>query len=115
MSRYIRQVTVASVGDDGQSRIADGQVTVFGTSLDAEICALYLAGAGVGRLRLRAELAELVRNLNSEIQLESFECETEFGAELDGVHILSQKESALARGSQVARDVIAGLLRGSGS
>ena len=113
MTRYVRQVSVPSVGQEGQSRIGQGEVRVFGAGLDAQICALYLAGAGVGKLSLHHELIERVRTINSGIQLTGFDAGSDFRAELGERRIGSDKPSVLGRGSQVARDVLAGLLRGN--
>ena len=115
MARYARQRAVSSVNESGQSRIQAGRARVFGTGLDARICALYLAGAGVGSLTVAPTLLEGVRELNSEIVVEFAEGEDTFCVEIDGTRLHSEKESALGRGSQVARDVLAAFLRGSRS
>jgi hypothetical protein len=53
--RYARQIALSDVGPDGQERICRARVAVVGGDLSADIAALYLAAAGVGRvIRLRA-------------------------------------------------------------
>jgi hypothetical protein len=115
MNRYARQLAVPSVNVSGQSRIQAGKVRIFGTGLDAEICALYLAGAGVGTLIVAPILLAGVRGINSEITVESMEGEDALRVEIDGRRLHSEKDSALGRGSQLARDVLAAFLRGSHS
>ena len=69
MTRYARQISIAGVGEDGQARLRGAAVTVHGDRLDAEVCALYLAGAGVGRLTVHGSLAERCREQNGEISV----------------------------------------------
>jgi molybdopterin/thiamine biosynthesis adenylyltransferase len=70
VARYARQVAVAGVGAPGQARIAAARVEVDGDGFDAEVAALYLAGAGVGRLRVAARVAVACRALNTAIEVE---------------------------------------------
>ena len=53
MQRYARQTKLAGVGEPGQLRIANARVDVPFDGLAGEVAARYLAGAGVGRLRVR--------------------------------------------------------------
>jgi molybdopterin/thiamine biosynthesis adenylyltransferase len=69
MKRYARQIAVPGIGEIGQRRISSIEVEVRGSHPAAEICALYLAGAGVKCLAVAPELAERVRALNSEVEL----------------------------------------------
>jgi hypothetical protein len=68
-SRYARQIAVPGVGTSGQAAIARADVTVDGDDLAAEVCALYLAGAGVGTLRVPPTLAERCRRLSSDVRV----------------------------------------------
>jgi hypothetical protein len=69
MSRYARQIAVPGVGEIGQEKISSIEVEVRGSDLAAEICALYLAGAGVRRLAVSPAIAARVRAINSEVEL----------------------------------------------
>jgi hypothetical protein len=53
MDRHARQSRLPEIGAAGQSRIAGADVTVRLDGFAGEVAARYLAGAGVGRLRVR--------------------------------------------------------------
>ena len=113
MSRYARQISVKSVGQQGHSKVRNGAVEICGHGLDAQICALYLAGAGVGTITCDARLAEQVRAINSDVTIrEKTSPTTDFVAVCGSDSFRSDKSNELGRGSQVARDVIACFLRG---
>jgi hypothetical protein len=57
MHRHARQVRLAEVGEAGQARLAVATVDVWLEGAAGEIAARYLAGAGVGRLRVKDPLA----------------------------------------------------------
>jgi hypothetical protein len=68
MSRHARQVALKEVGLSGQTRIRATTVEVPLEGLAAEIAVRYLAGAGVGRLRVRdARLAEIVKETDPSV------------------------------------------------
>jgi hypothetical protein len=50
--RHQRQVSLAGIGEGGQRRLARALVSVPGSGFEAETAVRYLAGAGVGRLRV---------------------------------------------------------------
>lgn len=104
MKRYARQISIAGVGERGQARLASAAITVDGSGLDAEVCALYLAGAGVGRLSVAASIAERCREQNSEVivarDAASGVCRVRVGAEL---HEPSLELSQIERGARAAR------------
>jgi molybdopterin/thiamine biosynthesis adenylyltransferase len=52
LSRYVRQMRFAPLGEDGQQRIAAGQALVVGCGALGSVIANTLARAGVGRLRI---------------------------------------------------------------
>jgi hypothetical protein len=53
MDRHDRQARLAEVGAEGQERVAAATVEVRAGAFAAEVATRYLAGAGVGRLRVR--------------------------------------------------------------
>lgn len=66
-SRYSRQVVLREVGVNGQSLLRDSTVLMIGVGGLGSVAALYLAGAGIGRLILadqdRVELTNLQRQI----------------------------------------------------
>lgn len=52
MSRYARQTSLAEIGPEGQARLAAARIAVIGAGGLAAPALQYLAGAGVGALRL---------------------------------------------------------------
>jgi hypothetical protein len=56
--RYTRQVRLAEVGEAGQARLRESELAVRGGGVAGAIEARYLAGAGVGSLRVRDALQE---------------------------------------------------------
>lgn len=69
--RYARQTLLPEVGEVGQRRLARGEVFVHGHGAAARVCALYLAGAGVGRLVVSPRLRRQVRDLNPGVEVTS--------------------------------------------
>jgi hypothetical protein len=55
MDRHARQSKLAEIGPAGQARIARARVDVGLDGVAAEVAARYLAGAGVGGLRVPSE------------------------------------------------------------
>jgi hypothetical protein len=53
MDRHVRQVALAGVGTEGQTRIATAVVDVRLAGMAADVAARYLAGAGVACIRIR--------------------------------------------------------------
>jgi hypothetical protein len=69
-SRYSRQLAVREVGPRGQSALERAHVRVVGSDLAAEVCALYLAGAGLGALSVDPALLPACRRINADTTLE---------------------------------------------
>jgi hypothetical protein len=66
--RYGRQALV--LGARGQARVRALEVEVRGVGLGAEVCALYLAGAGVRRLAVAPSIVARVQALSTEVIVE---------------------------------------------
>ncbi|MEO7110168.1 MAG: hypothetical protein ABI183_07020 [Polyangiaceae bacterium] len=62
---------VAEVGREKQENLRHASVTVLGSDLSARVEALYLAGAGIGTLRVDEVLSGDVAALNSEVVIET--------------------------------------------
>lgn len=67
LSRYSRQIVLREVGVNGQRLLLDSSVLVIGLGGLGSVAAMYLAGAGVGRLLLadrdRVEVSNLQRQI----------------------------------------------------
>lgn len=107
MSRYARQRSIAGVGDAGQARLGAAEATVHGDGLDAEVCALYLAGAGVGRLVVHRSLAERCREQNGEIEVREGAGAGPCAVEVGGVRSTLAGEDEVLRGASLARSALA--------
>ncbi len=67
--RYSRQTKLASVGEAGQARIAEASAS-SGDGLAGWVAARYLAGAGIGELRVPSEeIAEAARATNASVRV----------------------------------------------
>ena len=71
MDRHARQARLAEVGESGQARIARATVHLRLEGAAGEVAARYLAGAGVGRLRVRdARAGEAARAVDPGVVVE---------------------------------------------
>lgn len=108
--RYLRQQNVAGVGRAGQARIEAGRVLLEGRTLDAEIAALSLAGAGVGTLHVDKGLAPACRALNSTITVEASAQPERLRVAVGGRSYTPEGVDPVARGAAAARWALARLL-----
>lgn len=109
MVRHARQARLAGVGAEGQAKIERASVDVGLDGFAADVAARYLAGAGVGRVRVRAaELAEGARALDASVRVEvapSLE-----DAELDALGLDAAAARDLARGALCALRALRAIL-----
>ncbi len=71
MNRHSRQTRLPEVGADGQARIVAATVDVPMGGLSGEVAARYLAGAGVGCVRVRtAALAAAAGSIDPAVRVE---------------------------------------------
>ena len=52
MTRYLRQITLPELGEDGQAKLRDSSVLIVGAGGLGSPTSIYLAAAGVGRIGL---------------------------------------------------------------
>jgi hypothetical protein len=72
MDRHGRQSRLADVGLAGQKRIAEATVEVRSDGLAGEVATRYLAGAGVGSLRVPSPaLAAIARSVDPAVRVEA--------------------------------------------
>ncbi len=110
MDRHTRQRRLLEVGSAGQQRIARARVDVPLAGLAAEVAARYLAGAGVGVLRVAdREAAEGARQVDPAVILEDGTSGEACTADLDGRaessvddRFESPSARALAEGARLA-------------
>lgn len=112
--RYSRQALLPEVGAAGQARFRAAQIRVAGRGTAARVCALYLAGAGVGRLELTRALAPEIEAFNPEVEVVAFDGESTFSVSLrtpDGVDTWTAPSSlAVDAGAQAALWVLKRIL-----
>jgi molybdopterin/thiamine biosynthesis adenylyltransferase len=111
MDRHARQARLAGVGAEGQARIGRASVDVRLDGFAADVAARYLAGAGVGCVRVRAEdLAEGARAIDAGVRVE---VDPSLGIEADTVDLEDPGARDLARGALHALRAIRAAIEGS--
>lgn len=88
-SRYIPQIRLAEIGKSGQEKLLDSQVLVVGCGALGSTAAMYLAGAGVGKLTVADFDTVEISNLHRQVFFKENEA-GKFKAE-----ILKEKVNAL--------------------
>ena len=107
--RYARQIAVPGVGREGQARLQSGHAAVLGDGLDAEVCAAYVIGAGVGHVRVARAIADALENADVRVELheEGGALEVEVAGERRAFTYIDDE---VERGARAARWVLARLL-----
>src|SRR5258708_5872708 len=83
--RHTRQVRLAEVGEAGQARVRVSALAVRGSGVAGAIEARYLAGAGVGSLRVRdAAQEEAARAVDGDVHVRVEEVDAEADASAMG-------------------------------
>lgn len=99
--RYVRQIMLREIGEEGQKRLASSSVLIVGLGGLGSIVAPYLNGAGIGKLGLvdndKVSLSNLHRQIlyaESQIGLPKATCAAAFLAERSGhTRLLAYEES----------------------
>jgi hypothetical protein len=115
MDRHGRQDRLAEIGSQGQARIAAATADVRLVGLAGEVATRYLAGAGVGRLRVReAGLVAVARAVDPAVRVEVVDAGADSNA---GAHsgagdfaFRDAAAAALALGAREALRVLRGIL-----
>lgn len=72
--RYSRTTMLPEIGEEGQQRLLGSTVTIVGAGALGSVCAMYLAGSGVGRLRLIDFDTIDVSNLQRQLSFTTADC-----------------------------------------
>jgi len=119
MQRYARQTKLAGVGEPGQLRIANARIDVPFDGLAGEVAARYLAGAGVGRLRVRDEqIAEAARAVDPAIAVDLIggtHASPAAGVSPASSFLRDPAALAVERGSRFALDALRAVIDGGES
>ncbi len=101
MDRHARQSRLAEIGPAGQARISRARVDVGLDGTAAEVAARYLAGAGVGCVRVRSDVAAAAaRAIDASVAVE-----------VDaGLPAAPQPEVAAGLRDPAARDLVCGAM-----
>jgi molybdopterin/thiamine biosynthesis adenylyltransferase len=98
MDRHSRQRRLSEVGDAGQARIARACVDVPFEGLAGAVAVRYLAGAGVGALRVRSErLASEARALDPGVRVEVLTADVDAGEAVDVAPLVGGLRDPAAR------------------
>jgi hypothetical protein len=110
MDRHGRQDRLAEVGSQGQARIAAATADVRLTGLAGEVATRYLAGAGVGRLRVReAGLVAVASAVDPAVRVEVVDAGVSAGA-FAGDPFRDPAAAAVAHGAREALRILRGIL-----
>src|SRR5579859_7765364 len=113
MDRYVRQMRLIEVGAEGQARLARARVEIRVGGLAGEVAARYLAGAGIGSLRVSdPACADAARAIDPTVRIEPLSrCEA--SAPREELALADPSARDLARGSLLALRAVRAALDGS--
>jgi hypothetical protein len=104
MRVFGRQAALVEVGEIGQARLDAAQAEVLAEGFVAEVAARYLAGAGVGRLRVvDPSAAASAREANPDVRVDVVEpSEADAAAPIDSLDLRDPSTRQLAAGALFA-------------
>lgn len=116
MQRYARQTKLAGVGEPGQLRIASAQIDVPLDGLAGAVAARYLAGAGVGRLRVRdSRIADAARAVDPAVAVDLFASAVPEEGPPAASPLRDPAAQAVERGARFALDALRAVIDGGAS
>lgn len=74
LSRYLPQIRLEEIGEDGQRRLMRSKVLIIGCGALGSVAAAYLAGAGIGRIGIADFDTVEASNLHRQILFTENEC-----------------------------------------
>ena len=109
IDRFSRQIILPQVGGTGQERLLHSSVAIIGAGGVLEIVALYLAGAGIGRIALRSteRVRRAVAALDPEVRVVPADA-TLRGIDADVLVACDAPPAELADAAASARPLVAG-------
>ncbi len=110
LDRHTRQTRLTAVGAEGQARLAGASGEVRLDGFAADVAARYLAGAGIGCVRVRSEeAAGGARAIDANVRVE---VDPSLGVVVDAVDLDDASARDLARGAMCALRTIRAALEG---
>lgn len=95
MERYVRQISLAEIGEEGQRRLSEAKVLIVGAGGLGSPAAMYLTAAGVGHIGLMDDDAVGLSNLQRQILYAEAEL-GKFKAEAAAERLMSMNTSISA-------------------
>ena len=112
--RHSRQVRLVEIGEDGQARLARAVVAVRGAGYAGELEASYLAGAGIGTIRVVDDAqARTVGAMDASVRVErGAPARTLESTPLDALEGMDASALDVARGAWRALDTVRRVIAG---
>ena len=95
MERYVRQISLAEIGEEGQRRLSEAKVLIVGAGGLGSPAAMYLTAAGVGHIGLMDDDTVGLSNLQRQILYAEAEL-GKFKAEAAAERLMSMNTSIRA-------------------